>query len=95
MRVLLVGGRRGQEAWISLYTPSAECWLDSEVDKEFCRSFLRSIDDIAARKDGSERGGNRQVFLVCNTETPCLQCLRCFVTSFLYASLPSQLKQTG
>lgn len=90
-----VGGQRGQEARVSRYTPSAEGWLDSNVDKDCCRSFLGSRVDTAAGKDGSERRGNRQVFLVCDQETPSLQCLQGFVTSFLYAPLPSQLKQTG
>ncbi len=95
LRCLAWGRQRGQEARVSRYTPSTAVWLDSEVDKECCRSFLGSRIDTAAGKDGSEFRGNRQLFLVCSTETPCLQCLHWFVTSFLYAPLPSQLKQTG
>lgn len=49
------GGPRGQEARVSRYTPSAEAWLDSLVDKGCCRSFLGSRVDTAAGKDGSYR----------------------------------------
>lgn len=71
--MVLRRGRRVQEARVNQYTPSAKDWIDSEADKARCGSLLGSTVDTVAGKDGSERRGNRRVFLVCNTETICLQ----------------------
>lgn len=89
------GGQRGQEV---SPRPVQKAGQTVRLIRNACRSFLGSRVDSAAGKDGRERGGNGQVFLVCHTDSPpppCLKCSHCSVTSFLHAPLPSQPKQTG
>lgn len=61
------GGQRGQEV---SPRPVQKAGQTVRLIRNACRSFLGSRVDSAAGKDGRERGGNGQVFLVCHTDSP-------------------------